>query len=195
MARDESGALTLEHQKSNFGPMREPLALEWPADGLPCVIEPLSPVVQGISDKNDTRALLRLIHEFSERDEPVSTATAGAVTAATTLRDEPSCPKRKAREIFSLVRGAERNGYLERIEHRTAHRNVREVWALTPAGETFAEIPAAANAVNAANSHSPHAPQSSAQALRYIALGGVGDSPQHVSFTAPGVDADSGATQ
>ncbi|TAN11545.1 MAG: hypothetical protein EPN34_07030 [Burkholderiaceae bacterium] len=143
MTRDESGTLTLEHQKSNFGPMREPLALEWPQNELPQVLESLSPVVQGISDKNDTRALLKLIHEFSERGEWVSSGTTGTANAAHLLGKEPSYPRRKPAETFTLLRNAERSGYVQRTEHRTKQRRFREVWQLTPEGENFAGIPSA----------------------------------------------------
>lgn len=141
MTRDESGALTLEHQKSNFGPMREPLTLEWPTDGLPCVVQALSPVVQGISDKNDTRALLRLIHEFSERGERVSTATTGPAAVTRIMGGERAYPKRKPADVVSLLRDAERKGYLRRGTYRNDDYKVREIWCVTPEGESFAEIP------------------------------------------------------
>lgn len=144
MSRDD-GVLTLAHQKNQFGRMREPLALEWPEGGLPQAVQALSPMVQGISDRVDTKALLKLIAEFSERGEHVTTATTSRTHAAKLLAGESTYPKgRKPADVFNLLRKAERAGHIERATYRGADRKPRECWHVTPEGRAFAELAATA---------------------------------------------------
>ena len=141
MSRDD-GVLTLAHQKSNLAKLREPLALEWPEGGLPQAVQALSPVVQGISDRVDTKALLRLIAEFSERGEHVTTATTSRTHAAKLLAGEGTYPKgRKPADVFNLLRKAERAGHIERVFVATENRKQKEVWAVTSEGRELAELP------------------------------------------------------
>lgn len=141
LSRDKDGSLRLEHQKANLGRMREPLTLEWPEGGIPQLVEALSPVVQGISDRSDTRALLRLIADHEVRGEPVSTATSGPVTAVMTLRDAATYPARlRPGEAFELLRDAERRGLLQRVSYMNSQRKTRERWGLTAAGRDFAGL-------------------------------------------------------
>lgn len=144
MSRDD-GLLTLAHQKSNLAKLREPLALQWPEGGLPEAVQALSPMVQGISDRVDTKALLRLIAEFSERGEHVTTATTSRTHAAKLLAGESTYPKgRKPADVFNLLRKAERAGHIERATYRGADRKPRECWHVTPEGRAFAELAATA---------------------------------------------------
>lgn len=144
MSRDD-GVLTLAHQKSNLAKLREPLMLEWPDGGLPQAVQSLSPMVQGISDRVDTKALLKLIAEFSERGEHVTTATTSRTHAAKLLAGESTYPKgRKPADVFNLLRKAERAGHIERATYRGADRKPRECWHVTPEGRAFAELAATA---------------------------------------------------
>ncbi|MBN9406651.1 MAG: AAA family ATPase [Burkholderiales bacterium] len=144
MSRDD-GVLTLAHQKSNLAKLREPLALQWPEGGLPEAVQALSPAVQGISDRVDTQALLRLIAEFSERGEHVTTATNSRTHVAKLLAGESTYPKgRKPVDVFNLLRKAERAGQLVRQVYRGADRKPRECWHVTPEGRAFAELAATA---------------------------------------------------
>lgn len=140
MARAKDGSLTLEHQKSNLGPLREPLRLVWPHGGIPTLDAALSPVVQGISDRVNTKALLRLIAEFSDRGEWVGTATTSRNHAARLLCREPGYPRLKDGEVFDLLRRAEREGLLARVTYRNASRHEAERWDLTPKGREAAEL-------------------------------------------------------
>lgn len=141
MSRDD-GLLTLAHQKSNLAKLREPLALEWPEGGLPQAVQSLSPMVQGISDRVDTKALLKLIAEFSERGEHVTTATTSRTHAAKLLAGESTYPKgRKPADVFDLLRKAERAGQLVRVMRSAENRHQKEVWEVTPQGRELAELP------------------------------------------------------
>lgn len=144
MSRDD-GVLTLAHQKSNLAKLREPLALQWPEGGLPEAVQALSPVVQGISDRVDTKALLRLIAEFSERGEHVTTATTSRTHAAKLLAGESTYPKgRKPADVFNLLRKAERAGQLVRVMRSAENRHQKEVWEVTPQGREVADLPSPA---------------------------------------------------
>lgn len=147
LSRSTDGALLLEHQKANLGPLRQPIALRWPTGNAIEPDAPLSGVVQAIEDSNSTRALLRLIHEFTERGEFVSTATTSRTHAGKLLRREPGFPARlRDPELFDLLRRAERRGLLARAEYRGADRKSRERWQLTASGLAAAGIESAATA-------------------------------------------------
>ena len=142
MARGSDGALELSHQKNNHGKLREPLRLFWPDGGLPQKDEAHQPVVQGIADRVSTKALLRLIAEFSERGEHVSTATTSRSNAAALLAAEDGFPKAlKPRDVFDLLRRAERAEQLARVVQRTANRKPLECWHVTSKGRELAELP------------------------------------------------------
>lgn len=134
--RDKDGAIELVHQKSNHGPLHAPIRLVWPPGGVPQLDEPLSGVVQHIADRNHTGALLRLIHEFTERGEFVSTATTSRTHAGKLLRGQPGFPHRLPdADLFDLLRQAERRGLLARTRVRSKGRgHDKEVWQITPKG-------------------------------------------------------------
>jgi hypothetical protein len=152
MRRDTDGALLIEQQKHNLGRLREPLRLLWPEGGLPQADEPLGPVVQGIADRAQEKALLRLIGEFTGRGEYISPAPTSPNNAARLLGREPSYPRGKPGHVFDLLRKAERAGHLERATYKGADRKPRERWELTAAGREFAGLPAA-TAATAATTH------------------------------------------
>jgi hypothetical protein len=143
MSRDKDGALLLEHQKHNLGRLREPLRLVWPEGGIPQLDDVPGPVVQGIADRASSKALLKLIAEFTARGEFVTTATTSRTHAAKLLCREPSYPRLKDAEVFGLLRSAERAGHLERVEFKGSDRHQRERWQVTASGAAFAGIHAA----------------------------------------------------
>lgn len=145
MSRDESGALLLEHQKSNFGKLREPLRLFGPENGLPQVDAAPTGVVAHIADSVNTKALMKLIAEFAERGEHVTSATTSRTNAAKLLATESTFPKGlKSADVFNLLRRAERAGQLARVIHRGADRKPRECWEVTSKGREFAGLAATA---------------------------------------------------
>ena len=147
MSRADDGSITLEHQKSNLGKLRDPIRLFWPDGGLPQLDLEFGPVVQGIADRNHEKALLKLIHEFTQRGEHVPTAVQARPNAVKLLREESTYPKRlKDGEVFDLLRRCERSGYLERSTYKGPDRKPRERWNVTGAGMDFASIHAASAA-------------------------------------------------
>ena len=151
MTRDAEGGLMLEHQKINHGKLCAPLHLFWPADRLPQVDTPATGVVAHIADRVNTQALLKLIVEFTERGEYVSTATTSRTHAAKLLEGESIYPKGlKAADVFDLLRRAERSNLLARVAYLNASRHPRERWEVTGHGREHAGLQPAATAATAA---------------------------------------------
>jgi hypothetical protein len=181
LKQDRPGQLELTHEKCNLGPRLPALALEWPTDGLPGVPEQLSPVVQGIQGRNDVKAVLTLIHEFTERGEFVSpepNSRANAHVLLSSQRGFPASLKRSA-ETQDLVRDAQRDGLLQRATYKGADRKPRERWDLTDKGRAAIGVAAsaasAASSVLAAGETRRNEPAASAASSP---LGGVGESPR-----------------
>ncbi|MBS0229400.1 MAG: AAA family ATPase [Proteobacteria bacterium] len=144
MVRDDSDELKLSHQKANLGKKHPPLLLDWPEDGLPQLSHARpgpAAADSGLLAELDTRALLALIAEFSERGEHVTTATTSRTHAAKLLASEPTFPKsRKPADVFTLLREAERRGHLARVNVTMENRKQKEVWEVTPEGREFAGL-------------------------------------------------------
>jgi hypothetical protein len=155
----EPGQMELVHEKSNLGPREETLSLVWPKDGLPQLDAPLSGVVQHIAENNDRRAILGLLHEFTERREYVSTSATSHSNAAKLFRGQKAYPKRrKPNEVFDLLRDAERDGLIARVVIRTEDRKTKETWGLTTKGYAYLGVdapsaPSAPSCTDGADSH------------------------------------------
>ncbi len=141
LSRDKDGALTLEQQKNNLGPLSPPLKLEWPEGELPRAETPSSGYAQAITAAVDLKALLRLVHEFTARGEFVSPGATSPTSAPRLLATEPGYPKgRKSPEVLAMLRNAERDGLLAKETYRARDRHERERWALTYAGRAFVGV-------------------------------------------------------
>lgn len=131
LIEQEPGRLELLHQKCNVGPKMPPLQIEWPEGDVMRVEPKESGFVAALQGKADTKALLRLVHEFAERGEYVATSPSSRHNAAKLFAEEKTCPKVKASELFALLRDAEREGLLWREKYRDSGRKDRECWSLT----------------------------------------------------------------
>jgi hypothetical protein len=160
----------------------QPLRLAWVKDGIPMLDEPPSPMMQGMTDRADTKALLKLIHEFSERSEWVATANTSRNHAAKLLRQEPTFPRLKDGEVFALLRQAERAGQLERVAYRNADRKERERWQVTRDGREFARIAPTAPTTYVGTDGAPVATSAP------TALGGMGERARTSWGEVPGAD-------
>ena len=192
----DTGCLTLEHQKSNHGPRRETLRLTWPEDGLPALDEPASPMAAAVAAGDATRALLRLVHEFTCRGEFVSTATTSRTHAGKLLRPSPDFPSDLTDgKVFELLRAAERRGWLRRMEYRGTDRKSRERWQVTAEGASAADIRGfAATAATAATTHvaalpavgaaSPTEPAATAATSPHRGVGGKARTPDAAPVAA-----------
>jgi hypothetical protein len=146
LLQPEPGQLELRHEKSNFGRKREALLLDWPDDGLPAPAGhgAIARLADNARVAADTRALLGLLDEFASRGEWVSPSTSSPTNAVRLLSGQPGYPARlHPRQVFDLLRSAERDGLIEKTTFRTPQRKEKEGWQLTYAGRTFVGAPSA----------------------------------------------------
>jgi hypothetical protein len=133
LAGDDIGeALTLEHEKSNYGKKcPTPLSLRR-MEG--CGLEVVQPSsegspAQGIIDSMHLTCILPLIDEFYKRGEFVSTSTTAHTNAHKLLSNERGYPKGLEKKVlWTLLRGAERKGLIVREDYQSAHRNTCQRW-------------------------------------------------------------------
>lgn len=138
----KDGALLLEHQKCNLGPLSDPITMAW-EDGV--IVGNAAAASEGTADylrDLDLMAVLRLLHEFSERGESVATGPTSPSNARKLLGGQPTYPQalKRGTAVFDLLRDAERAGYVERELYRTPDRKERERWRVTADGMARAGI-------------------------------------------------------
>lgn len=195
----DSGALVLEHQKSNHGPTCEPMRLVWPRDGLPQLDAPATGIVQHIEGQGHARSILRLVHEFTQRGEFVSTATTSRTHAGKLLRREPAFPHRLTDpEVFDVLRSAERRGWVQRVVYAGKDRHQRERWEVTNEGAAAAEIAGFAATAGTARGLPSHrtgeGPAEPAATAVTSPPGGVGGTAPHkVTALVPALAGQPGA--
>ncbi|MDO9148386.1 MAG: AAA family ATPase [Hydrogenophaga sp.] len=150
MTRGDDGLLTLEHQKSNLGKRREPIALEWPEHGLPTLIndapnfDGLNARTQGRADDEKAAALLALIAEFEGREQYASPAAQARNNVHALLRVEPAFQRLKLNRDATarIVNQCQRAGWLESLDYRSPDRKPRQRWTVSQKGREFAGLPA-----------------------------------------------------
>ena len=197
LSRTEDGTLTLEHQKSNLGRMREPLALEWPEGGLPQVLRSdggaFASRVQGRADDAHAAELLKLIAEAEGRGDYCGPTLTARNNVHAVLRSEPAFQRLKLSrdDTRRIVTQCQRAGWLEIVTYRTSDRKDRDRLALTDRGREFSGLPApsapsapssyeSAEGAQGAGEGAPSAPSS---------LGGVGESARAKQGAKGGGDA------
>jgi len=158
LTRGDDGLLTLEHQKSNLGKCRDPLALEWPDGGLPQLVqgavfdaEGFNMRQQGRADDGRAVAVLKLIAEFESREQYCSPAVQARNNVHAMLKSEPAFLNLKLRpdDTKRIVNQCQRAKWLEQLDYRSIDRKPRQRWVLTAEGRSFAGLPAAPTAPTA----------------------------------------------
>lgn len=156
MTHAQDGTLLLEHQKSNLGKLREPLALQWPHAGLPQLVaagitgdgsNPLAPLREQLEgSEQDARAfkLLAMIAEFETREQYCSPIATARNNVHAMLKSEPAYQRLKisADGCKRIVNQCQRAKWIEPLEYRTHDRKTRPRWTLTPTGRLIAGLPA-----------------------------------------------------
>jgi putative DNA primase/helicase len=152
LTRGDDGLLTLEHQKSNLGKMREPITLEWPSDDLPQLreqvagfdVDELTQRQQGRADDEKAAALLKLIAEYEGRQQFASPAPQARNNVHAVLQPDPIFQRLKLRpnDTKRIVTQCDRAKWLEILDYKTPDRKHRQRWTLTHEGRTFAGLPA-----------------------------------------------------
>ncbi len=148
LSRKEGELLMLDHQKSNFGPLHEPIALEWPEHGLPCLaggasensLEKLALSQRGRDDDERAAKLLVIIAEFEGRGQYCSPLTTARNNVHALLRSEPSYQRLRlnAESCRRIVNQCQRAGWIAPLEYRTNDRKDRQRWTVTPTGQAIA---------------------------------------------------------
>ena len=153
MTRTDMGTLTLEHQKSNLGKLREVLTLEWPDSALPQLMgndpvdNPLNPFMQRVEGRQqDERAIsvLRMLAEFESRQQYCSPVATARNNVFAMLKSEPAFQKLKlhADGCKRIVNQCQRAKWLEPVEYRTHDRKTRARWTLTTEGRAISGLSA-----------------------------------------------------
>jgi hypothetical protein len=195
MSPDQSGLLTLEHQKSNLGRKQEPLTLVWPEGGLPMLatdapnFDALIASGAGRADDKAAAALLVLLAEFEGRSVYASTAGNSPNNPHNLLKTEPGFKRLKLRrdDVKRIVNQCQRAGWIERLEYRTPDRKLHERWTLTASGCVFAGL-AAPSAPSGPDGADMNMAQASAQSAP-SGVGGVGGGVRTQHGAEDGADA------
>ena len=158
LTRGDDGLLTLEHQKSNLGRMREPLTLNWLEGGFPQLVDGggfdadgFASRQQGRADDDRAAALIRLIAEFESRGQYCSPATTSRNHVHAVLKSEPDFQKLKLGidATKRIVNQCQRAKWIEPIDYRTPDRKPHQGWTVTNEGRAFAGLPTAPTAPTA----------------------------------------------
>lgn len=180
LTRGDDGVLILEHQKSNFGRMQEPITLRWEANQLPQLLD-LDAVFDDLRNKSfiETQtavALLQLIADFESRGQYCSPAVTSRNTVFAVLKSEPAFLKLKLRsdDTRRLLNQCQRANWIEIVDYKSPDRKPRQRWGLTAQGREQLKA-VAPTAPSMAVEGSWHMAQSGAPSAPTYA-GGVGGS-------------------
>ncbi|MBF0261982.1 MAG: AAA family ATPase [Magnetococcales bacterium] len=115
----KGGSMTIEHQKSNFGPLADPVAMHWSAEGVPMFGGGASQ--ESATDETEVRrVLVDIVGAFDLRGERLPTATTGPATAFKLMKGAPEFPEGLDPERFvRLMRELERDQVIFRSSIRT----------------------------------------------------------------------------
>ncbi len=180
LTRAEDGTLTLEHQKSNLGKLRESLTLTWPDGGLPMLDAPdlsgFANRAQGRADDARAATLLKLIAELEGLGQYCSPATTSRNHVHAMLRGEPAflSLKLKADDTRRIVNQCQRAKWLEPLDYRSPDRKPHQRWAITPEGRIFAGLPAPTAPTCANFNDGAHGAEGGAPTAP-TSIGGVGE--------------------
>ena len=185
LTRAEDDTLTLEHQKSNFGKLCEPLTLQWPDGGLPQLVNADSDnafgaaMQQGRADDERAIALLRLIAEFESRQQYCSPATTSRNHVHAVLRSEPTFHQLKLTTDATkrIVNQCQRAKWLESVEYKDVNRKLRQKWTITPEGRAFARLSAPTAPTAPTSKDGTHSAEGAKEGAPTApsSIGGVGD--------------------
>ena len=188
MSRLDDGTISLVHQKSNLGKLREPLILTWPDNGLPMLaddapeITGLTGSMQGRADITAATAILRFIAEYEGRGQYCSPANTSRNHVYIVLKVESAF---KALKLHGdgckrIVTQCQRAGWIEPLDYQNVGRKWCQRWTVTPEGRAFAGLPAP-TAPTAPTCHegAEDAESAGGAPTAPTCLGGVGESGAH----------------
>ena len=142
-----TGILTLEHQKSNYGPKAEPLKIER-AEGIGWRLAdsatPEFAAGQALIRAIQQKQLLAMLDDYYRRGEWAATSANSPSTNPHSLFNrEPCFPSTlKKQDTLALFREMERAGFIAREAYQKPNRHHGERWRITDKGREFAQLPA-----------------------------------------------------
>lgn len=151
MTRSKDDLLTLEHQKNNLGPKRDPITLQWLKGGLPQLVAGYeAPGTAGTltqaerSDDQNAKEFLCLIAEFESRGQYCHTGITSRNNPYAVLKSEPvfQALKLNSDSTKRIVNQCQRAQWIQETDYRTVDRKLHQRWTVTTIGRAFSGLSA-----------------------------------------------------
>ena len=144
---EEDGQIVLRHEKANYGPRAADVRLVRSGAMLRPVGEHATDPAAGIKRDIELMAVLKLMVDFEQRGERISTAPNQPNNPYRLLSSEKQFPRSITKSgMNGVMRELERRRFITKREDRTANRKVVERWALTSEGLHWLESKGAPSA-------------------------------------------------
>ncbi len=137
---EEDGHIVLRHEKANYGPRAPDVHLVRSGPMLRPVSEQGADPAAGLKRDIELAAVLRLMVDFEQRGERISTAPNQPNNPYRLMSSEKGFPRSITKSgMNSVMRELERRRYITKREERTDNRKVRERWTMTSDGLQWLE--------------------------------------------------------
>jgi len=137
---EEGGHIVLKHEKANYGPRAPDIHLVRSGPVLRPVSEEAADPAAVIKRDIELAAVLRLMVDFEQRDEHISTASNQSNNPYRLMCGEKGFPRSITRAgMNSLMRELERRAFIAKRKEQTADYKVRERWKITSDGLQWLE--------------------------------------------------------
>ena len=144
---EEDGHIVVRHEKANYGPRAADVRLVRLGPMLRPVSEHATDPAAGIKRDIELMAVLKLMVDFEQRGERISTAPNQPNNPYRLLSSEKQFPRSITKSgMNGVMRELERRRFITKREDRTANRKVVERWALTSEGLHWLESKGAPSA-------------------------------------------------
>ncbi|NBW17833.1 MAG: hypothetical protein EBR82_58630 [Caulobacteraceae bacterium] len=144
---EEDGHIVVRHEKANYGPRAADVRLVRSGAILRLVGEHAIDPAAGMRRDMELAAVLKLMLDFEQRGERISTAPNQPNNPYRLLSSEKQFPRSITKSgMNSVMRELERRRFITKREDRTANRKVVERWALTSEGLHWLESKGAPSA-------------------------------------------------
>jgi len=147
---EEDGHIVLRHEKANYGPRAPDVHLVRSGPMLRPVSEQVADPAAGLKRDIELAAVLRLMVDFEQRGERISTSANASNNAHKAMSEEKGFPRSITKATMgSVMRELERRRFIAKREEQTANRKMRERWMPTSDGLQWLESGGAPSAPSA----------------------------------------------
>jgi len=147
---EEGGHIVLKHEKANYGPRAPDIHLVRLGPVLRPVSEEAADPAAVIKRDIELAAVLRLMVDFEQRGEPISTSANASNNPYKALSNEKGFPRSITKaSMGSAMRELERRRYITKREEQSANRKMRERWMPTSDGLQWLKLKGAPGAPSA----------------------------------------------